>query len=169
MPLFVPTISLWEPWASAILHKLKRVETRGRGIKKRGWIAIQAAQTREKASFIHHTAPWPYFRDAGITTAGHLHFGKVICIAYLEDCQPTEKLAPNITAQERIFGDYSPGRFGWIFSEILPVQPIPWKGSQGWFGVPAELFKFTDGAPVFAPGELKPLRLGTKLKDAWKS
>ena len=37
-------------------------------------------------------------------------------------------------------GDYSPGRFAWWFNKIKKLKnPIPFKGSQGWFNVPDEL------------------------------
>ncbi|MEL6614044.1 MAG: hypothetical protein AAFQ53_18260 [Bacteroidota bacterium] len=39
---------------------------------------------------------------------------------------------------ERAFGNYQPGRFGWAFEEILPLaKPLPWRGEQGLFEIPA--------------------------------
>lgn len=39
---------------------------------------------------------------------------------------------------ERAFGNYRPDRFGWAFEEILPLaEPLPWRGEQGLFEIPA--------------------------------
>lgn len=42
----IPAISLWQPWATLIGLREKRIETRGWYTDKRGWIAIHAAKTK---------------------------------------------------------------------------------------------------------------------------
>lgn len=37
-------ITIWQPWASAIAHGLKGIETRSWGTKYRGLLAIHAAK-----------------------------------------------------------------------------------------------------------------------------
>lgn len=57
-----------------------------------------------------------------------LPFGAIIATAYVEASIPTESLTPDV------FGDFSPGRFGWLLADIKPLaEPIPWKGKQGIF------------------------------------
>lgn len=31
------------------------------------------------------------------------------------------------------FGDFRPGRFGHFYEQLTGIQPIPWKGAQGFF------------------------------------
>ena len=50
--------------------------------------------------------------------------------AVLEAVYPIERLTPDL------FGDFSPGRFGWVLTDIVKIEePIPWKGRQGFFEV----------------------------------
>jgi len=46
----------------------------------------------------------------------------------------TDDLAPQISAIERMYGDYSPGRWGWILCDPEPLPDdkiVPCKGSLG--------------------------------------
>lgn len=46
-----------------------------------------------------------------------------------------------ITHKELAFGDYSTGRFAWLLADVKPLPtPIPFKGAQGLFNVPDEVF-----------------------------
>jgi hypothetical protein len=75
--------------------------------------------------------------------------GAIIAVCELHDCRPTtteampgkrgwsgyvgEKLTYwDLTDQERAFGDYTPGRYAWLLSNIrvLP-EPIPVRGALG--------------------------------------
>lgn len=45
-----------------------------------------------------------------------------------------------LTDQERAFGDYTPGRYGWILNRIRALrQPIPCRGALGLWDVPADV------------------------------
>lgn len=45
-----------------------------------------------------------------------------------------------LTDQERAFGDFSPGRFGWLLAVVTQLKnPIPYNGRQGLFDVPDAL------------------------------
>jgi hypothetical protein len=141
-------ISLWQPWASLMAMGQKRIETRSWPTAYRGPLAIHAAKTwnREIAAMVavepfrsvlgvnwHDTA----FHKDGKTTV--LPRGAIIAVVDLVDCREiTEKNA--VSGNERAFGDYTPGRFGWITKNlrVLPA-PVPFKGAQGLFEVPDEL------------------------------
>lgn len=131
-------ISLWQPWASAIPLLLKQIETRGRGTSVRGRIGIHAAK--------HWAGPEQRFtagrRRAGDPLPDPLPLGAVVATAVLYDCRRTEDLtAAGISDLEQMYGDYTPGRFGWMLSEIVAIQePITVPGRQGWFDVPDEYF-----------------------------
>jgi len=72
-----------------------------------------------------------------------LPFGAIVARCELRACVPTEKLQGqpwcsygprkwDLTDQERAFGDYTPGRYAWLLSDVqaLPT-PIPAKGQLG--------------------------------------
>jgi hypothetical protein len=128
-------ISLWQPWASAIALGLKRIETRHWSTTYRGRIAIHAALRWDRRQ-----------REFAETerTLGRLHaklsFGAVVAIARLVSVQRTDELASELTPIERLYGDYAPGRFGWLLADIQRIeQPVPYRGHQGLFNVPDEL------------------------------
>lgn len=134
--LVMPCVSLWQPWASLIACKLKPTETRSwpapaSVIGKR--IAIHAAKTKKGMYLAVDDKPlWEAcLKNLPFDLSGALPWGCIVATAIVEASIPTERLTPDI------FGDYSPGRFGWMLTDVeaLP-SPIPWKGSQGIFNVP---------------------------------
>lgn len=135
-------ISLWEPWGTAIAKLLKRIETRGWSTDYRGRLAIHCAKTKDHADFIFDELAGPYFRAAGIFRRTQLSFGCIVATCELVEVVPTEVLTHCglVTEQERIFGNYGEGRFGWKLANIVPLAaPIPFRGAQGFFNVPEEL------------------------------
>jgi hypothetical protein len=58
----------------------------------------------------------------------------------LIECRRVEELRLEISALERLYGNYEDGRWGWVFSDpVRLLIPIPYKGQQGFFNVPDEL------------------------------
>ena len=134
-------ISLWQPWASAIALGVKRVETRHWSTQYRGALAIHAARrwTHEQKSFA--------FMEVSLGRLPNLlPLGAVVAVCRLADCVPTEDLMAGriqygINPVERIYGNYDPGRFGWLLEDIRPLpEPITFKGGQSFFTVPDDLF-----------------------------
>ncbi len=69
----------------------------------------------------------------------HLPFCCILATVNLSDCREVFRVP--LRPQERLFGDYSPGRFAWILEDIKPLKtPMPFRGRQGLFEVPDELF-----------------------------
>ncbi|HEX8400484.1 MAG TPA: hypothetical protein VF628_02145 [Allosphingosinicella sp.] len=59
----------------------------------------------------------------------------------LVDVKSTEELKLSVGAIERLYGNYAPGRFGWVLDEIVPLdEPIACRGAQSFFQVPDHLF-----------------------------
>lgn len=130
-------VSLWQPWAQAITHRLKRNETRGWSTRYRGPLAIHAAKRWEKDQIVFNEL----LREHGLVIAD-LAFGAVVAVAWLVDVQPVEAMT-TISASERLLGDYSPGRFAWILEDVQALrEPLPFAGKQGFFDVPE---------PILAP------------------
>lgn len=156
------SLSLWQPWASAIALGLKRNETRdwpavAGGQLFRGWLAICAAktkkdpQTRESLAqtwfeILKKSEPsYQAFREAGIEYFDDLPFGKVVAVVWLEQCINTTDCQPNLTPGvigyaipelELLWGGYAPNRYAWRFTECYRLgKPIDVRGEQKLFNV----------------------------------
>ena len=128
-------ISLWQPWASAIALGHKRVETRHWTTKYRGPLLIHAAKRwgrdqREFASVEMALGRLP----------ARIPLGALVATARLVDVRPSEEVKLTVSAIERLYGNYEPDRFGWLLEDIVALpEPIPFKGTQGFFEVPDEV------------------------------
>jgi hypothetical protein len=157
-------ITLTQPWASLVSIGAKRIETRSWQTRYRGVLAIHAGKglgpvggwagledmyTREPVRS-HIT---PLICGGGTWDVRRLPFGAIIAVADLVEC---ERITPlriqqngwlfadgqrwELTEQERAFGDYEPGRFAWLLSNIRMLStPLPARGAQGLWTVPDEL------------------------------
>ena len=135
-------ISLWNPWATLLAHGEKRIETRSWATRHRGPILIHAAKKWD--ANLADLCRQPPFRStlAEIGRAFEFHFGALLGTATLFDCRQTVVLSPQVSDIERAFGDYSPGRFGWVMSDFKPFAvPVPYRGAQGLFDVPDEILR----------------------------
>lgn len=144
-------ISLWQPWASAIAIGVKKIETRGWSTSYRGPLAIHAAKTKDHLAFaqtpLAKAAIIQALKNVGdgrITPPWVWPLGAVVATCTLEDCVSVKWLG-DISAEERLWGNYDPGRFGWMLSNVQWIEPIPFRGAQGFFQVPDELLKSTQG------------------------
>lgn len=174
-------ISLWQPWASAMAVGSKRIETRGWATDYRGLVAIHAAKRVHKGemasfhgSFLWRGALSPVgsFASGGPALWDLLPFGAVIAVGSLVDCVPTDEVLPedrfwsrrppNVESdlldwREDDLGDFSPGRFAWMFEDLHPLAvPVPFRGRQRLFNVPDALLREfaycgADGGICFGP------------------
>lgn len=157
-------ISLWEPWASAIAAGLKSVETRHWKPPKRlvgQRIAIHAAKRKfgigSETADIVRSLTLPSYRRL----SEHLHgadpedwygypLGCVVATAELTRVYQTNEVQVlghdvgvavthdgsrlSIGTTERHLGDYSPGRYAWLLSDVTALpDPIPAVGHQGFW------------------------------------
>lgn len=146
----VKAISLWEPWASLMRTGAKTIETRSWPTRYRGPLLICAAVRKNlrdldglllDPDFQEGLAPLlddPLLRLtlARRVESHHLLFGMAVALVTVVDCCPTESLLyrPEIETQES-FGDFSPGRFGWVTKDLRRFAPFPITGRQGLFNV----------------------------------
>jgi activating signal cointegrator 1 len=141
-------ISLWQPWASAIAIGVKKIETRSWPTSYRGPLAIHAAKTKEHLDYARMPEVAPAFMAAGIRTMGNFPLGAIVATCVLKDCFSTQ-IFNAIGELERALGNYDEGRFGWVLSDVVWIKnPIPFRGSQGFFNVPDELLAQIDAAAL---------------------
>ncbi|MEN6464525.1 MAG: hypothetical protein ABFD62_05025 [Syntrophaceae bacterium] len=152
-------ISLWQPWASALFivlpdgSRLKTNETRGWATKHRGRLAIHAAKTfpSEAKSFTQNERAFGRLPDVYPLFT----YGAIIGTVNVLGMRRTEDIVSQVSALERLYGDYSPGRWAWITSDqILFDEPIPFKGKQGFFNVPDEILPHINPADICTDREL---------------
>lgn len=152
-------LSLWQPWASLLAHGEKKVETRGWRLRHYGPLLIHAAtRWNRDLKGLCETEP---FRTALKRIGDDLPFGAIVGRVNVIGCFPTEEVGTEadlaavlgdvivelpwqgasdnlyVSATERTFGDYSPGRFAILCDRFTPFdKPIKLVGRQGLFDVP---------------------------------
>lgn len=120
-------LTLSQPWATLVALGLKKVETRPWTVRYRGPLAIHAAKGFPK--FAREFAEEE--RAIGRFVA-KCPLGAVVAIARLAEIRPALEVAQEISPLERLYGDYSPGRFAWILEDVQALpEPIPAKGALG--------------------------------------
>jgi hypothetical protein len=132
-------ISLYQPWASALFIRLPN-GNRLKGIETRSWKLPNKTLYPLRIA-IHASKSFPkWAREFAETerTLGRipprLPLGAIIGLVTILGMRMTEDLAPQITALERLYGDYSSGRWGWMLSDADPFPDnkiIPAKGALG--------------------------------------
>lgn len=133
-------ISLWQPWASAVVLGFKRFETRGKLTHCRGPLLIHAAQTKEHVLYMRTVGIKDVFANHGISESSQLPLGRIIGIVNLDGCQKVEEVRDEISALEFALGDYRDGRFAWPLSGPKRfAEPFAFKAGQFFFNVPDEL------------------------------
>ena len=124
-------LSLTQPWATLVASGRKKVETRSWNTRYRGPLYIHAAKgfppvAREFASVEHTLGRLP----------GRIPGGALIAVVELVEILRTEEIAPSLSALERLYGDYSVGRYAWRLENVRELpEPIPYRGALGLFEV----------------------------------
>jgi hypothetical protein len=125
-------ISLWQPWAELIRRGLKQYETRSKPCHQLGEVAIHAAKRKFRDSDMSREARTQMLMDE--VDPFTLAYGSVICVATITACVETESGIGVISERERLYGDWSEGRFAWRLENVRPLpKPIPLTGHQGFF------------------------------------
>lgn len=123
-PLFA--LTLQQPWATAVRELGKRIENRS-------WrppehlvgeiIAIHAGRVFDEAG-----ADWLAARTGKMTTSGNVPLGAVVALARVE--------AVLMDSEDLWFS----GPYGWILSEVTPLEPIPCRGRPQLWTTPDEVW-----------------------------
>jgi hypothetical protein len=119
-------LSLLQPWASLVVMGAKKIESRSWSTPYRGEILIHAS--RGKAGGL--VAGEPVFKKY-IPDFNKLPFGAIIGKAFItkilrvEDFGLSDIDMNGLTLEEKAFGDYTHGRYGWVLEEAIQFkQPI---------------------------------------------
>lgn len=149
--LTIKCISLWQPWSTLVAIGAKRFETRSWYTGHRGPLLIHAAKRKDHDSLaLCFEEPFKSALVAGgIEKPGDMPFGAIIAICRLAECRPTIRSIGLIGEIERAFGDYGDGRYAWRLADVQAIEPIPYSGLQGLFGVPSGVIREAVGCAAW--------------------
>jgi hypothetical protein len=132
----LPIISLWQPYASLVFERIKRHETRTRPPPLKyvgGFIGIHATVSIRPLKTVSEELHELCMDVWGCGYHYTLPRGVILGTVRLSGGFSTTEGQP-ANNDDRICGDWSPGRFAWPLSEITKfATPIPAKGFQGWW------------------------------------
>lgn len=131
-------LTLTQPWATLVALGAKKIETRSWRTAYRGPLMIHAAKGFPAAArALCYQQPFAaVLGGAGLNTPDDLPRAALVAEVTLLDVVPTTRCDPG-SDRERAFGDYSSGRFAWIFQHdvrMLPT-PIPCRGMLGLWNI----------------------------------
>lgn len=138
------TLTLKQPWASLVALGEKRIETRSWRVSYRGPLAIHSsARFAEEDLETALTEPFAsVWKKHGIETLTDLPLGSVLAVCRLTATLWTgadgaslfdlgSDWIPTTGTNERAFGNYGPGRYGWRLEDVCPLtEPIPTRGNR---------------------------------------
>ena len=128
-------ISLWQPWASAMAHGFKKIETRSWSTNYRGPLLIHAAKKviQLPSAYIQAIFDVIDFQPDGLPR------GQILCRVDLIDCKLISIHNRPSEGMERSLGNYTPDRYMWITDNLQVFPPFPFRGRQGLFDVPDDV------------------------------
>lgn len=131
-------ISIWNPYATLIVHGHKAVETRSWQAPKtligqRIAIASTKVLRPEQKALWEDTVFLRHYETCGLPHLTDLHNGAILGTAILHSCDiMTEEDLEDVTEEEQIFGHWDVGRFAWRLRDRKPLsEPIFTRGYQG--------------------------------------
>jgi hypothetical protein len=119
-------LTLWRPWSALIAAGIKRIENRPwhpePRLQRGEWFAVHAGKKYDdtcSAMAAKLGTPLSWF------TKDKLDESAIVCVARYDGY---------VTSSE---DGWFFGPFGWLLGEVVAFQPIPCKGAQGLWNVPA--------------------------------
>ena len=134
-------ISLWQPYASLLVHRHKLIETRphpapstiiGQTI---GIASTKQIKPEQRAAFDDPKFQ-AYYDETGLPAFDDLKHGHLLgTVKVVSSDLITEEDLDDVTEEEQLYGDWRPGRYAWRCQEHHAFEePIPCSGAQGiWF------------------------------------
>lgn len=133
----IKTLSLTQPFASLVALGEKRIETRSWSTTHRGILAIHAAKAIPRHEReLCYTPPFVSVLRRHDLRVSQLPRGAIVAVAVLRHILPTGQAGrfwvDDLPEQERAFGNYTAGRYGWFLYTIRALrEPIPARGKLG--------------------------------------
>ena len=141
-----------QPWATLVATGENSIETRSWSTRYRGPLVIHSAKgfPRDARELCRLSPYRKVLARHGYESASELPLGGVIAVATLEDVMEFDRSSlKDVRARaakgefpqhEADFGDFSPGRYGWILKDVRRLRvPLPARGMLGLWEVPREL------------------------------
>lgn len=131
-------ISIWQPWASLIVHGLKFFETRTWAAPKSligqtlGIAATKNITPDQRATYADPNFQF-FYEQSGLPELEELPRGYLLGTVTLDSIEEiTQEFFDDITLEEQAFGWYNLGGYAWRLRDARPlVNPIPIQGKQG--------------------------------------
>lgn len=125
-------LSWKQPFAELMLHG--KIETRTWSTKYRGWVLICASKSGYNFNQVHNIAGdrqivriTEKLRRNFSPFVSHRRAGVAIAVGKLVDCRPMKE-----EDEDRCFVQFHPDLYCHIYEGVTPIDPFPWKGTQGW-------------------------------------
>lgn len=123
-------ISIKQPWAWAIAHGFKTIETRTWHTPYRGELLIVSSLKPDVALM-----DW-FQKETGMKVDDQMEYGKAIAIANLVDCKSMIE-----ADQDAALCDVYLGAHSWFLENVRQIEPFPVKGQLMLYDVEADLIK----------------------------
>lgn len=122
-------LSIKEPYATLIMEKVKRIETRSWKTNYRGELYIHASKSKISKDKKEKKELMDLIKDKD------MNYGKIICKCNLVDCiYMDNEFLKKIEKEkiEYICGEYKEGRYAWVLEDIVVLEDkIDAKGRLG--------------------------------------
>ena len=128
----IRALSWKEPYCSLMLHN--KIETRTWQTNFRGLVLMCATKepyTNEQLLRISGEAQ--YVRIKALLDNPLLINGNAIAIGRLIDCRPMKK-----EDEDACFVKFNWGLYCHVYERVAAIEPLPWRGAQGWMQVAHE-------------------------------
>lgn len=128
----VRLITLNEPFASLMAFHGKQ-ETRNRDTKVRGLVCIHAAKKDYPAKTVLDISGHNQYTRIQCRSDLQSWAGKILSIGYLTGTKCMRD-HPNdrYSIEDKCFVKFNADLWIWEFEDMTTVEPLPFKGSQGW-------------------------------------
>lgn|ERR1700723_1392561 len=129
----VRLITLNEPFASLMAFHGKQ-ETRNRDTKVRGLVCIHSAQKWYPDHVTFNISGVEQYGRIALAMGGiEVYTGHIIAIGRLVGTKKMGDHTSDITNMENLcYVEYNPKLWIWEFEDITSIEPILFKGKQGW-------------------------------------
>lgn len=119
-------LTIREPYASLILHGIKKVETRTWKTNYRGELYIHSGISKMSKDILNNKKLMNLYD--GISPS----YGKIICKCNLVDVvKMTPEYIKSVSEDELVCGRFEVGNYAWILDDIEIINPIECKGKLG--------------------------------------